>query len=426
MARERPHEGRPRATAKLRAQDDKKVLRPPKAHRPLRKWKWRRLALLGAGLILVLVLGGGLVSVVSPSFGARGAGLLRVVLGDQTTARIESTVFRAQDTMNGIAYRLGLVKRSTPWTTATSSTSLSATSPRSTAATTAATDPATTTSTRPWPPKAVPALGASAGEGRWSAYLIAATGEVLGYRTVLRPDPARPYAFVVVVSVDLTRTRLHFVLGTKEPVSAVVIPRSGRIPAADRGPGHLLATFNGGFQARHGHFGAMAGGITALPPRPGMGTVAMYQNGQVKIGAWGSHIAADNGLLAWRQNGPLIIDRGSVNPHTADNAPQDWGVTVGGGTTTWRSGIGLSADGRTLYYAAGESLTLPALAEAMADAGVSEGMQLDINRSWVHFETIQPGQAQKTLPLFDAMPADRRYLGAYTRDFFYLTTVPAR
>lgn len=53
-----------------------------------------------------------------------------------------------------------------------------------------------------------------------------------------------------------------------------------------------------------------------------------------------------------------------------------------------------------------------------------EGMQLDINRSWAHFEAIQPGQTQKTLPLFDGMPTDRRYLGSYTRDFFYLTVAP--
>jgi hypothetical protein len=419
MARGRqPREDGAKTSAKSRAKEERK------ARRPLRLWKWKRLALLAVGVVLFVVFAGALVSVASPSLGAQGAGLLRVVLGDQTTASVESAIFRAQDLANGIAYRLGLEKQSTPWAVAAAATAGSASPRATTTSTTGAAAQATTTTTTPsdpWPPNPVPALGASPGEGRWSAYLTSAAGEVLGYRTVLRPDPARPYAFVVVVAIDLTRTRLHFVLGTKEPVSTVAVARPGRIPAADRAPGHLLATFNGGFQARHGHFGAMAGGVAVLPPRPGLGTVALYKDGRIKIGAWGGDVVANSGLAAWRQNGPLIIDQGSVNPHTGDAAPQDWGITVGGGTTTWRSGIGLSADGRTLFYAAGQSLTLPALANAMVDAGVSEGMQLDINRSWAHFEAIQPGKAQTTSPLFDAMPADRRYLGSYTRDFFYLT-----
>jgi Phosphodiester glycosidase len=377
-------------------------------------------------MVFALLVAGGLVSIVAPGLGAQGAGLLRVVLGDQATASVESAIFRAQDVANGIAYRLGLEKQSTPWAAAAATTATAGlASPRGTTTSTigavAQARTATTTASDPWPPDPVPALGGSPGEGRWSPYLTTAAGDVLGYRTVLRPDLARPYAFVVVVAIDLTRSRLHFVLGTKEPVSSVAVPRSGRIPAADRATGHLLATFNGGFQARHGHFGAMVGGVTVLPPRPSLGTVALYRGGQVKIGAWGSDVVSSSGLAAWRQNGPLIIDRGSVNPHTADTAPQDWGITVGGGTTTSRSGIGLSADGRTLYYAAGQSLTLPALAQAMVDAGVSEGMQLDINRAWAHFEAILPGKAETTAPLFDAMPADRRYLSSYTRDFFYLT-----
>lgn len=298
---------------------------PRKAHRPPRLWRRKRLALLGIGLVLLLFLVGGLVSVASPSLGAQGAELLRGVLGDQVTADIESTIFDAQDVVNGIAYRLGLEKHATPW--ARMSAGLAP--PR---LSTAAVPPGARKATpdRPWPPNSVPTLGSSPGEGRWSPYLMSAAGDVLGYRTVLRPDLTRPYAFVVVVSVDLTRTRLHFVLGTKEPASKVATRRSGRIPAADRAPGHLLATFNGGFQARHGHFGAMAGGVTVLPPRSGLGTVALYQDGQVKIGAWGRDVAASSKLAAWRQNGPLIIIRGSVNPHTADTAPQDWGITVGG------------------------------------------------------------------------------------------------
>ena len=376
---------------------------------------------LATSLILVVLLAAAIVSFASPGLGAQGAELLRGVLGDRITADIESGMFGVQDAINSVAYRLGLDKQSNPWVQGSGGV-VAARPP-------APAGPGIQTkgpvSGRLWPPPSAPALGSAAGEGQWSPYLVDPAGDVLGYRTVLRPDSSRPYAFTVGVAIDLERTRLHFVLGSKEPASTVLVARPGRIPAAFLKPGLLLATFNGGFQARHGHFGAMANGVTVLPPRPGLGTVALYRNGSVKIGSWGREITPSKELVTWRQNGPLIITRGTVNPHTADSAPQDWGIVVGGGSTTWRSGVGVSADGRTLYYVAGKSLTLPALARAMADVGVYNGIQLDINRSWVHFEALGPRQTAQTLPLFDGMPADRRYLNGYKRDFFYLTLAPA-
>lgn len=382
---------------------------------------------LTTSLILLVLLAAAVTTFASPGLGAQGAELLRGVLGDRATADIESGMFRIQDVTNRVAYRLGLEKQSNPWAQESGGVAAARPTvpPAGLGAQTKKQVPEKQVPGRVWPPPSVPPLGFTAGEGQWSPYLVDAPGDVLGYRTVLRPDSSRPYAFTVVVAIDLERTRMHFVLGSKEPASAVSVARSGRIPAGFLKSGLLLATFNGGFQARHGHFGAMANGVTVLPPLPGMGTVALYRSGRVKIGTWGKDVTPSNELVTWRQNGPLIINQGTVNPHTADTAPKDWGIVVGGGSATWRSGVGVSADGRTLYYVAGRSLTLPALARAMADVGVYSGLQLDINRSWVHFEALAPAQTAKTLPLFDGMPADRRYLGSYKRDFFYLTLAPA-
>ena len=91
--------------------------------------------------------------------------------------------------------------------------------------------------------------------------------------------------------------------------------------------GLLLAAFNGGFKVRQGHFGAMVNGVTLVPPRPGIGTVATTADGTVRIGEWGTEIVPSDGLMAWRQNGPMIIHNGQINPHTADFSPLDWGYT---------------------------------------------------------------------------------------------------
>ena len=128
-------------------------------------------------------------------------------------------------------------------------------------------------------------------------------------------------------------------------------------------------------------------------------------------------------MVAWRQNGPLVIQDGSINPHTLDTAPQDWGYSLNGATVVWRSGLGISADGQTLYYVAGPHLTMPALAGALAATGATQAMQLDINNFWVHFDAIQTANgALQAVPLLDGMQNSvGRYLQAYPRDFFYVT-----
>ena len=169
----------------------------------------------------------------------------------------------------------------------------------------------------------------------------------------------------------------------------------------------------------------MVDGTTVLPAIDGFGTVAIYRDSQVRIGAWGTAITATPDLLAWRQNGPLVIQNGQINPHTADSASRDWGIILNGVTAVWRSGLGISADGRTLYYVAGNSLTLPMLVRALAATGASAALQLDINVGMVHFDAIQPTLAGLVqAPLFASMQSqhDDRYLNSDKRDFFYVTT----
>jgi Phosphodiester glycosidase len=248
----------------------------------------------------------------------------------------------------------------------------------------------------------------------------------VAYRTFLQPDPTRPYTLVAVVAIDLTRTRLHFVLGSDEPAGPPGPPRSGAIPPSDRVANVLLAAFNGGFKARHGLFGAMADGITALPPRDGLGTVVIYKDGSVHLGEWGADLTISPDLAAFRQNGPLVVQHGQINPRIHNNLPEDWGYTVIDVSPTVRTGIGLSADEKTLFYFCGPSLSMEALAKSMQAAGAWNAIQLDINNYWALFVKFQPSGSnlipEALLP--NLMVANiERYLWDYSRDYFYITGI---
>jgi hypothetical protein len=109
------------------------------------------------------------------------------------------------------------------------------------------------------------------------------------------------------------------------------------------------------------------------------------------------------------------------------DSPSDWGYTVGGKSPTWRSGIGISADGMTLYYVCGPSLTIEALANSLLAAGSAEAIQLDINPYWVHFVAVRRDGNKLILdPLFPGQMKENidRYLWNYTRDYFYVTGEP--
>lgn len=384
-----------------------------------------------------------------PAFGAQGADFLRGIIGDQAVAGLEMDFNQVQDTIQKLKYQSGLEKPVAPWTilpasaqtlvpTTTSTESgtftpaiqtLEAFQTTPTPAVMNPPEPTYTPTPSSWPPVALTALGTAPGEGVWSAYIQDTQGYTVAYRTFLQPDPTRPYTLVAVVAIDLTRTRLHFVLGTIEPASPIATPdaatRSGAIPAADRVANVLLAAFNGGFKARHGEFGAMADGVTALPPKDGLGTVAIYTSGIVRLGEWGAAMSLTPDMVAFRQNGPLVIQQGKVNPRIYDNSPQDWGYTVNDVSPTVRSGIGLSRDEKTLFYFCGPSLSMEALAQAMQAAGTWNAIQLDINNYWTLFVKFQPS-GSKLIPeplLPQLMVANvERYLWNYSRDYFYITS----
>jgi hypothetical protein len=250
-------------------------------------------------------------------------------------------------------------------------------------------------------------------------------------RAIIMVDPARSYAAVALVRMDLAGLQLHLMAGFIEPAhpSGIdkVIPDLGMVAPQDQGK--LVAAFNGGFKAVHGHYGMMVDATTLLQPVDGMATVAVYKDGSVQMGAWGVDIFPSPDMVAFRQNCPPLIDAGQINPALSTDARKSWGFT-NNADVAWRTGLGITQDRRYLIYAVGNGTTAQFLAEAMQKAGAYMGMQLDINQYYAHFVTYSnannpsssPGSQLIAEPLLDKMIDIRKlYLVPNPRDFLYLT-----
>jgi hypothetical protein len=392
---------------------------------------------VGMGLALMAMVAGMHVSInVWPALGAQGADVLRSLIGTEAVTSLENVTFRTQDQVQRWRYQAGDIEPVAPWTAtapASPEPSLSsvdsgthAADPSGSSDQTASSADVSTPSpqSEEWVLAPLTPLGSIAGEGEWSPYIRNDADQIVAYRTFLQPDPTRPYATAAIVAFDLQATQLRFALGSTEPISSVKIERPGTIPAGDLVPGKLLVAFNGGFKAEHGYYGVMVDQTVVLPLREKLGTVAIYSDGRVEIGEWGAEITDSPDIVVLRQNCPLLVHNGLVNPQTALTALPDWGSAVDGSIAISRSGLGMSSDGRVLYYAAGPTLVVSALAQALADAGAEEAMQLDINSFWIHFEVYRAeGTNLRTETLLDTMQDNTtpRYLQSSDRDFFYIT-----
>jgi len=399
-----------------------------------------KLAGILTGLLIIILAAIGVMLQTSPSIGAYGAEYLRQIVGEQPVALMEMAVFTIQDAITKTEVNLGLDKPANPWQTSVAGKvkiypGLAVqTQPKpitgSSGGTLITEVPANPLQPGPtqaagWTPPAVTPLGTLAGVGSWTPYISVPSGEVVAYRTLLQPDPTRSYALTAVVTFNLKDVQLHYRIGFNDPYEPGIKKFSdGKIPAIYLSLNVLLAAFNGGFKFEHGAFGSMQDNKTSVPPRNGFGTVAFYQDGHIQIGKWGTDLSLSPDMVAFRQNGPLVIQDGAITPQV--DTPNYWGYTITGSTVTWRSGIGIDQPGDTLYYFAGPYLTINSLAQAMAAVHVWDAIQLDINNFWVNFESFTSTGDQLTPePLFpkEMNAATSRFLAPYVRDFFYVTTV---
>lgn len=390
-------------------------------------------------LISLMILGGGAVYVVgqNPVVAAQVADMLRQTIGNEAVANLETTMFTIQDNVRQLEYQVTGKKAASPWSLTPVPTQVVEVTPTLPVATPNPSQPQPTPTAKPnlnltgvsWPPPNIMnRLGALEDEGIWTPYIYDSSGRVAAYRTFLQPDKDRAYVVTAIVVFNLNVTRLGYVIGTKEPASPVNLFRSGSIPNNEKQAGVLLAAFNGGFQAQHGNFGVMYEGNIVLSGREGMGTLIMYKDGRVNLTPWDKKFYDTTEIRSWRQNGPLLVHNGEINPETSTSdkikSVDYWGATVDGNAVTWRSGVGLSGNKQFLYYVAGPGLTVSTLAGVFKRASAQDAMQLDINPYWVQFISVSVANKQfKANPLWPEMSnTQERYLGSHTSDYFYVVS----
>jgi hypothetical protein len=397
------------------------------------KSKWRRRALIGAGVVAVGVPGLWLAIHEIPGVGPALADGARAVLGPKAVAWMEDVAYDVQDRVDRWRYKDA--KPKTFWETAPSASAPAAIAappalPSATPSASASAGPSEPPSTFP-PPAFTPPVPsvAAEGDGNWIAVKDNGPGgPPVMVKGVVHPDPHRNFAAIAVVAIDLTRVDLHVVAGTAEPASDKVPAdhRPGIIPK--EAFGDLVAAFNGGFKATHGHYGMMINGETFLPPRDIGCTVALYKDGGLKIRPWPAVKETEATMHAYRQTPPCLVESGKVN-NVLENAEynRNWGATVSGETVIRRSAIGVDKAGRVLFYGLGEAVTAQALARGMRAVGAEDAAQLDVNYSYPRFLFFAKAEGADPPRVESAIIPGIKYQkteytgGSEIRDFFYLT-----
>ena len=127
-----------------------------------------------------------------------------------------------------------------------------------------------------------------------------------------------------------------------------------------------------------------------------------------------------------RQNLKLIVDHSHVPASVNQDVLSSWGATLGGGYYVWRSGLGITRDGRIIFVY-GPALNVQELADLLQRAGAAEALQLDINPFWMSYEYYKagghPSDPTPVNLLISQQQSAYRYYSVYSRDF---TAVYAR
>jgi hypothetical protein len=206
---------------------------------------------------------------------------------------------------------------------------------------------------------------------------------------------------------------------------------AGKVTAGPKitGPSRarLLAAFNGGFLMKSLAGGYEQEGHVAKPLRKGLASLVIDKSGAARVGVWGSGVpAAGEDVYSVRQNLWLLVSGGQPTKESA--RWWRWGGTIGHQEYVARSALGENAAG-DLMFAASMSASPADLASAMAGAGATNAMELDINPEWVQLDVAgQPGGT-----LHASLPGQHRpasqYLTGWTRDFIAVlapATAPSR
>jgi hypothetical protein len=270
-----------------------------------------------------------------------------------------------------------------------------------------------------WPPKPLDPLikPPLTGEGVWiplekDAFITPIPGVPAPFLTTfVRGDPAAPQTRVYVTLWDPRLVSLHMEAGTVEPVSATGEAGPGQIPRTPEVIRHVVAGFNGGFQATHGEFGMQADGVLYLPPKPYGATVMELRDGTTAFGAWPKSTEVPDEVLSFRQNMTALVQNDKYNP---------WGRAWWGGVPpgwhdavhTTRSGVCLTKENFVAYFW-GNDIGPEPLGRAMLVARCAFGIHLDMNPGLAGFEFYNVQTAANFQPLGRPLQPDWEYEGGF-------------
>jgi hypothetical protein len=256
------------------------------------------------------------------------------------------------------------------------------------------------------------------GEGVWKV-AVTVHGVPALLKTYVRQSRTYSSYYVGIVSMDQRLLKFSLRPGTEDP-------GYGNWGAPmDLPPGHrrgVVATFNSGFRVAssmggfflHGHYD---GNLVR-----GAATEVYYRDGKMNIGTWGSGPGFHMGpsVVAVRQNLKLIVIGGRVPANVNQNVLSNWGATLGGGYNVWRSGVGITSDGRIIFVY-GDALTVSTLAHLLQRAGCVRAMELDINPDWTNFMYYLPRHHPANPTPVNLLPNQLqpayRYYSTSNRDF---------
>jgi hypothetical protein len=253
------------------------------------------------------------------------------------------------------------------------------------------------------------------GEGQWRV-VEKVNGEPAILATFLR-DATYTAQVNGIASIDQRLVKFSLRPGAEDPGPANWgVP--DYIPQGQRTG--LLATFNGGFKLDSAGGGFYLNGIYHGSLEKGAASIVYYKSGEVKIGDWGRDFTMNSSIEGVRQNLKLLVDQGKISPNLNQDIESNFGATLGGGYYVWRSGLGITKDGR-IVYVYGPALDVQDLAELLQRAGAVEGMQMDINPAWMKFDYYQakgdPGDPTPVPLLPTQQPSPYSYYTPSTRDF---------
>ena len=261
-----------------------------------------------------------------------------------------------------------------------------------------------------------PARAPLPGEGQWRV-LASVHGVPAIYGTYLRPDSVHTSYVAGIASMDPRLLAFQLRPGHEDPGPgnwgyAPYLP-----PGSRQG---LLATFNGGFKINQSGGGFYLNGVSKGALTPGAASMVYYRDGRVAVGVWDRDVRMTSQVIGVRQNLRLIIDHGAIPTSVDQDVQSQWGATLGGGYYVWRSGVGVTRDGR-IVYAYGPALSVRTLAGLLQRAGAVEAMELDINPTWMSYMYYKPTPNAADPTPVNLLPTQQEPAGRYysinSRDF---------